>query len=76
MGKSAGVSCVMEIGKVAGIVWQTLSDDGPMTIAKLVAAVGQPRDSVMQAVGWLAREDKIELEPKGRSVWISLRGEA
>jgi xanthine dehydrogenase molybdopterin-binding subunit B len=45
-----------------------------MSLTKLVKAVGHPRDSVMQAVGWLAREDKIWIEDQGRSRTISLRG--
>jgi hypothetical protein len=66
-------SCVAEIGEVAGIVWRILSEGGPMTMAKLVKAVGEPRDSVMQALGWLAREDKINIEEEGRSRVVSLR---
>jgi hypothetical protein len=66
-------SCVLEIGEVAGLVWKTLSESGPVTMAKLVKAVGEPRDSVMQALGWLAREDKIAIEEDGRSRVVSLR---
>ncbi len=61
------------IGETAGVVWQTLNDHGPMSMAKLIKAVGQPRDVVMQAVGWLAREDKISIEEDGRTRIISLR---
>ena len=49
------------------------SEDGPMSMAKLVQAVGGPRDVVMQALGWLAREDKICIEEEGRSRIVSLR---
>ena len=42
-------------------------------MAKLVKAVGEPRDAVMQALGWLAREDKIDIADDGRSRVISLR---
>jgi hypothetical protein len=66
-------SCVQEIGEAAGEVWHTLSEDGPMTMAKLVKAVGEPRDTVMQALGWLAREDKINIDEEGRSRVVSLR---
>jgi hypothetical protein len=44
-----------------------------MTMAKLVKAVGGPRDLVMQAIGWLAREDKVSIEEERRSRIISLR---
>ena len=64
---------VAHIGETAGVVWQVLSKNGPMTIAKLVKAVDEPRDTVMQALGWLAREDKICIEEEGRGRVVSLR---
>ncbi len=64
---------VVSIGDTAGIAWSVLSEDGPMSMAKLVQAVGGPRDIVMQALGWLAREDKIWIEEEGRSRIVSLR---
>jgi len=66
-------SCVAEIGEAAGEVWRVLSEGGPMTMAKLVKAVGEQRDTVMQALGWLAREGKVNIEEEGRSRVISLR---
>jgi len=73
MATVAPFSLVAEIGDTAGDVWKTLADNGPMSLAKLVKAVGQPRDTVMQALGWLAREDKISIEEKKRSRIVSLR---
>ena len=64
---------VENIGETAGIAWSVLSEDGPMSVAKLVQAVGSPRDIVMQALGWLAREGKIWIEEEGRSRIVSLR---
>ena len=43
MATKTPVSCVMSIGETAGVVWSTLSKNGPMTMAKLVKAVGEPR---------------------------------
>jgi hypothetical protein len=73
MTTTSPVSLVASIGEMAGAVWTTLSEHGPMTMAKLVKAIGEPRDEVMQALGWLAREDKIEIVEKNRSRVISLR---
>ncbi len=64
---------VAHIGQTAGTVWKVLVEEGPLSMAKLVKAVGEPRDVVMQALGWLAREDKICIEEEGRSRVISLR---
>lgn len=61
---------VQQIGETAGAVWHTLNSQGPLSLTKLVKAVGAPRDLVMQAVGWLAREGKVDLidTKRGRGV--------
>ncbi len=64
---------VVQIGHTAGLVWKALSENGPMTLAKLVKAVSEPRDTVMQALGWLAREDKLNIEEEGRTKTVSLK---
>ena len=51
-------SCVAEIGQTAGAVWHLLSEKGPQTIAKLVKEIDAPRDTVMQALGWLRAKTK------------------
>jgi hypothetical protein len=61
------------IGETAGAVWKALVEDGPMSLSKLVKAVGAPRDVVMQAVGWLAREDKVSFEGTPRHRQVVLR---
>lgn len=73
MATTSPVSCVMHIGEVAGTVWRTLSDEGPVTLAKLVKMVDEPRDTVMQAVGWLAREGKVGFDENGRNRKIFLQ---
>jgi hypothetical protein len=73
MSDESPISCVMEIGTTAGLVWKCLAENGSQTVAKLVKAVGEPRDQVMQAIGWLAREEKIDIVEEGRSRIISLR---
>jgi hypothetical protein len=72
MGTTVSVSSVARIGETAGRVWQMLSDNGPTTMAKLAKAVGEPRDIVMQAVGWLAREGKIAIDDNHRTPMVSL----
>lgn len=73
MATAGQVSCVDHIGDTAGTVWKILVENGPLSMARLVKAVGEPRDTVMQALGWLAREDKIWIEEEGRSRIVSLR---
>jgi hypothetical protein len=66
-------TCVEQIGEAAGLVWQTLQQGGRMSFTKLFKEVAAPRDLVLQAIGWLAREDKIEIEELVRGKTISLR---
>ena len=73
MSSESPLPCVTQIGETAGAVWRALCENGPMSMAKLVKTIGQPRDSVMQALGWLAREDKICIEDQGRRRVVSLR---
>ncbi len=65
-------SCAQQIGEVAGLVWKVLDTDGPMSLAKLAKSIDAPRDLVMQGVGWLAREEKVELEESSRGRVITL----
>lgn len=73
MATASPVSCVSHIGETAGAIWRVLSDNGPLSMAKLVKAVGEPRDAVMQGLGWLAREGKVNIDEDGRNRTVSLQ---
>ncbi len=62
-----------QIGEVAGQIWHLLNEHGPLTLTRLVKDINAPRDVVMQAVGWLAREEKLAIEEESRSKIVSLR---
>ncbi len=62
-----------QIGHTAGAVWHFLNDHGPTALTALVKEVEAPRDLIMQALGWLAREGKIAIEESSRRKTISLR---
>lgn len=71
---TASLSCVEQIGNAAGCVWHKLNEQGPQTIAKLTKGMnGVSRDMVLQAIGWLAREDKISIEETKRGRIVALR---
>jgi hypothetical protein len=74
MATALPVSCVSQIGETAGTIWRVLSENGPLSMAKLVKAVGEPRDAVMQGLGWLAREGKVSIDEEGRNRMVSLLG--
>jgi hypothetical protein len=63
----------IEIGHVAGEVWGVLSRGETLTLAALKKEIKSPGDLVLAAIGWLAREDKLQFETSGRTVKISLR---
>lgn len=63
---------VGQIGEVAGMVYRTLLEEKSMSTAKLSRTVDAPRDIVMQAIGWLAREEKVKIDPTSRGKMISL----
>lgn len=73
MAENESNSIIEQIGKTAGAVWKALADNGPTSLTNLIKAVGEPRDTVMQAVGWLAREDKINIVEERRTRTVSLR---
>ena len=62
-----------QIGETAGAVWHVLNDHGPQSLAKLVERVGGNRDLVMQGIGWLAREGKLEISETKRGKVVSLK---
>ncbi len=51
-----------EIGNIAGIVWRTLNDKGPLSFEGLQREAQLDIKSVCTAIGWLARENKIEFD--------------
>ena len=71
--RSPGAFSTIEIGHVAGEVWGILSRDGGLTISAVKKSIDAPADVVLAALGWLAREGKLEFSTQGRSVKVSLR---
>ena len=64
---------LVRIGEAAGVLWSYLAAHGPTSLTVLAKGVGVPRDTLLQGLGWLARENKIDIADKGRGKIISLR---
>jgi hypothetical protein len=64
---------LIRIGEAAGVVWSYLNAHGPTSLTVLAKGVGIPRDTLLQALGWLARENKIDIVDKARGKTVSLR---
>lgn len=72
MATAMEITCIDQIGETAGQIWNVLAQEGPQSTAKLAKLIDSPKDVVMQAVGWLAREGKIGIEEESRSRIVSL----
>lgn len=51
-----------QIGRNAGILWRLLSDQRKWGYEELKEASGLSHYELCTAIGWLAREDKIEFD--------------
>jgi hypothetical protein len=65
---------IQSIGETAGKVWQFLNDKGEANIIQLMKGVEADSSLIFQALGWLAREDKLFIEKKGGYITYSLKG--
>ncbi len=61
-----------QIGATAGAIWDILQDVDKMAISQLPKAVKQKEAITYQALGWLARENKIEYEARGNKTYVLL----
>ncbi len=62
-----------KVGEIAGEVWRLLNDHGPHTVDQLKKKLNGKSELVNFAIGWLAREDKIELAGDKKTFRVQLR---
>ena len=62
-----------QVGVTAGKVWQVLSDFGPQTVAQLKKRLNGSGELVGFALGWLAREDKIDISQDKKVLKVALK---
>ena len=65
---------IQPIGETAGKVWMSLNENGEASLGQLKRGVKADPNLILQAIGWLAREDKLRIEKNGRYVTYSLKG--
>ena len=51
-----------EIGTNAGIIWRLMNNNSSWTFEELQQKSGLKPEELWSALGWLAREDKIEFD--------------
>lgn len=62
-----------KIGKAAGQVWQVLSKSSePVSITVLSKKADLNSQMTCMALGWLAREGKLNFVDKGKTLTVSL----
>ena len=62
-----------QVGEMAGEVWELLASDGPLTPAQLKMKLNAPVEILSYALGWLAREDKIEFIAEKKTLLVQLK---
>lgn len=61
-----------KIGKTAGNIWDILQENEEVAISQFPKMLNEKAVVVNQALGWLAREDKIIYRQEGNRTLISL----
>ena len=62
----------IKVGEMAGKVWRLLGEKENVDISKLPQILKEKGEIVYQALGWLAKEDKIDFHKKGGKIFVSL----
>jgi hypothetical protein len=63
------------IGETAGKVWSFLDKHREANLTQIKKGLKDDANLILQAIGWLAREDKLLIGKKGRLITYSLKSE-
>jgi len=61
------------IGEMAGHVWSHLNNNGEMSITKLKSALKADVLTLNAALGWLEREDKVDIGKVKNAMTVYLK---
>jgi DNA-binding IclR family transcriptional regulator len=61
------------IGAAAGKIWEYLEENGATSVTKITKETGLNRNDVQRAIGWLAKEGKLNFDTEGRTELLSLK---
>ena len=64
---------IQAVGETAGRVWEWLQRNGTTNLATVERQVEAPSALVHMAIGWLAREGKLDFRQDGRQtqLWLT-----
>jgi len=63
---------LIEIGETSGRIWDELESRGEVELARLPKILKGKSVVVYQALGWLARENKVAYRKEGDKIFVSL----
>lgn len=62
-----------QIVQTAGAVWHLLNQSGPQTLTQLKKGLNGKAEFLPFAIGWLAREDNLEIVADKKSIRVQLK---
>ena len=62
-----------QVGETAGKIWQLLNEEGPQTFPQLKKKLDGSGELLSFALGWLAREDKVDITQEKKIVTVALK---
>jgi hypothetical protein len=63
------------IGEMAGRVWKVLGEKEAIAVSRLPQILKEKGEIVYQALGWLAKEGKVDFHKKEGKTFVSLSSE-
>ena len=64
-----------KIGEMAGRVWKVLGEKEAVAVSRLPQVLKEKGEIVYQALGWLAKEGKVDFHKKEGKTFVSLNSE-
>jgi len=61
------------IGVAAGKIWEYLDENGATSVSKVSKETGISKNDTQRAIGWLAKEGKLNFEMDKRTELLSLK---
>ena len=68
------MASITSIGETAGKLWAVLDKNGKISVSSLEKKVKASPREIAMAIGWLAREGKIEMTEEKRILSVKLSG--
>jgi len=63
----------VQVGEVAGKIWHLLSEEGPQSFPQLRKKLNGSGEILSFALGWLAREDKVDITQDKKILTVALK---